>query len=1122
MVATLTQPTCGQNNGSISVSPGPSGYTYSWTGGLTGQNPMNVSPNTYTVTVTETATGCTGTATVTLNPSSGLSSSTSKTDANCGQSNGSMTVEWSGGTGPYQITGDLNQSNATSPHTFTNLSSGSYVVTITDSNGCTTTANAAIGNGTGPVVSTSAQSATCGSSNGSVTITWTSGVAPFDILGDLVQSNATSPMIFTNLASGTYNITLTDANGCTSIASPSVGNTTGPQVSTTAIDATCGQSNGSVTVIWSGGTAPFTISGDLTQSNASSPTLFPNLAQGSYNLVVTDINGCSMSTMVSVSNIAGPNVMVTQGNASCGLNNGEIEVSWIGGTGPFTIVGDINRSNAVSPAVFTILAAGTYTFNLIDDNNCTSPHTVVITNTTSPTATATHTDANCGQSNGSMTVEWSGGTGPYQITGDLNQSNATSPHTFTNLSSGSYVVTITDSNGCATTASAVIGNGTGPVVSASAQSVTCGSSNGSVTITWTSGVAPFDISGDLVQSNATSPTIFTNLASGTYKITLTDANGCTSIASPNVNDPGGILGSISKSDVTCEMDNGSVVISWSGGVGPFQLNGSITKANVSSPLEISDLSVGNYTFEIIDSNGCSSIFNSIINSIPSVDIQCDALPESAQNANDGIISLSILGGEKPYTASWTGISSGTFSGITSNTFIINDLAQGVYSITITDSNGCEVECESTVSSPDCMMTADVKGEVTKCFGSYDGVITLQITNPVGKVKIEWSNPLWNELTQILDAPAGSYKVTITDEANCVVTDNVIIGQPNQLTINCNGDFVSEHGGTDGIAIVGIQGGTSNYSIQWSGSQSGVLTNVPIGNNSINDLPVGNYNITVVDNNGCTAECQFDIADVPCNLALSAIISQPSCYDICDGGVSLLVSGTSSNYDINWSDLSLNKDTEVNDLCAGSYSVTITDINGCSSSISQISLINPPKMEVEIIATSEVPFVNEIVGLSFETTIPINLIDSLVWMNDDLSCKNCINPFITVREDEDISVILIDKNGCTAIDDIALRVRRLNIVDFPNIIATNSSTRNDKFFPIGRKDNIKNVNSLSIYDRWGNLVFYKENVELNDPDQGWDGTFRGQLVEQGVYIFVALVDFMDDTSEVIKGDVTVIR
>ena len=1124
---TSSNATCGLNNGIVNIvwSGGVGPFTI--TGDLNRSNATSpaifsvLSAGTYNFSLTD-ANNCTSFHTVTLTNTISPTATSTQTDANCGQSNGAMIVTWSGGVGPFNITGDLTQNNASSPFTFTGLSSGSYTVVISDVNGCSSTTTAIVGNGSGPVVTSSAQPTTCGMDNGAVTVQWTGGVGPFSISGSLVQVNATNPTVFTNLPSGSYSTILTDSNGCTSIATSTVINVGSPQISTTVNNASCGQNNGSVTVIWSNGAAPFNISGDLSQSGASSPALFNNLSAGAYNIIVTDKNGCTASSIATVLNNQGPIVSVNKKNGSCGLNNGEISIAWTGGVGPFTITGDINRNNATSPAVFPLLIAGTYSFTIKDANNCSSVQSVTITNTTPPIAMATKTDANCGQSNGSLVVAWTGGTAPFIVSGDLSQNNATSPHTFSNLSSGSYTVVITDSHGCSASASASIGNGSGPVVSASVAPETCGKRNGSVTITWTGGVSPFNISGDLVRNNASSPTTFNNLSAGKYNITLTDATGCTSIASPTVTNAAGLTGTTIKQDATCGLSNGNVVITWSGGVAPFNLKGSFDRPNISSPAAVDNLSPGTYTFEVFDANGCSAVSTVTINNVPGVTMQCDAKSESAQNANDGSIVLTFANGVSPYSVVWSGTASGSMNGISTATFNISNLGDGTYNIIVTDANGCTADCESIIASPDCKMTADVKGEITKCFGSNDGVITLQISEPVGNVKIVWSNAAWNGMTNITNAAAGTYRVTITDEANCIVTDNVIIGQPSQLSVNCNGNSVSEHGNTDGIGIIGIQGGTANYAISWSGTQSGLLSNVPSGNSSIPGLSVGAYSVTVTDNNGCHDECSFSIGDVPCTLSISTKIIQPKCFDTCDGDITLTVAGTSANYQISWSDSSFGNVDHITELCEGNYSVTVTDTNGCTSSSSNIIIVNPEKIDVKIMASNVLPYINEIVNLSLETNVPSSLIDSIFWVNDQLSCHNCAAPTIQVIKDENVNVVIMDKNGCVASDDIVLRVKRLNVVDFPNIIATNSNSGNDKFFPIGKKDNIKSVKSLSIYDRWGNLVFYKENMDVNAPDQGWNASYNAQPVEQGVYVYVAYVDFIDGTSEVFMGDVTVIR
>ena len=1119
--------TCGINNGEITLTWTGGTGPFTITGDLNAANASspriftNLSAGLYSMILTD-VNGCTSSESVTITGTSSISASAAKTDATCGQSNGSFTVSWTGGTGPYNISGGFSQNNATSPHTFSNVSSGTYVVTITDVNGCTSSASESVGNGSGPVANATSTAATCGGNNGSVTVIWSNGVAPFTISGDLTQSNASSPSVFNNLVAGAYNVIVSDANGCTSVAAVNVVNSGGPTASATKVDAKCGNSNGSINVTWTGGTGPFNIAGDLVRANAGSPELFSNLGTGIYNFTLTDASGCSVPLSINIGNISGPTTSVISTNATCGNNNGQITLSWSGGIGPFTITGDLNASNASSPRIFNNLAPGTYNMLVTDANGCTSAQTVTIIGSSAVSASATKTDAACGQSNGSFTVSWAGGTGPYNISGGFSQNNATSPQTFNNVSSGTYIVTITDANGCTSTASASIGNGTGPVANASSIAATCGANNGNVTVTWTNGVAPFSITGDLALSNATSPSVFNNLASGSYSIVVTDANGCTSVASAIVANSGGPTGSTTKTDATCGNNNGSITISWSGGTGPYNISGDLNRANAVSPSVFNNLLAKPYAIIVTDSKGCTANFNVTITSQQALEITCNAVNVSQANGADGRIEITMSQGKAPYSVSWQGTQNGQMQNVAQNSYSITNLSAGQYNITVTDANGCTDVCQSSINAPGCNMTADAQGEITKCFGSNDGKINLIITGAIGATVIKWSNSAWNGLTTITNASPGTYNVTITDSANCIVTDNVIIGQPTALDISCSGLGISQKGKKDGSAIINIIGGTANYQISWSGPQSGITNNNSSGNNNITGLAAGNYTVTVTDNNGCTQVCNFIIEDKPCAMTITTKVDSVGCFGNCDGSINLSINGAVNPVQVVWSNSQWNGLTQISDLCAGNYSVTVTDQNGCTANLSAIKVAEPNMIEADITTNISNPFINQEIQLSLKTNIKKEDIESISWDNSILlSCNDCFDPKTKLQDNTTFNVIVTDRNGCTGVASLTINVKRQNIIDFPNIISSNGKG-NGYFYPIGDDANIEIIEDLRVFDRWGNLVFQNNNFKANQPEEGWNGEYLSSPVVQGVYVYIVNVVFKDGSKEVIYGDITVIK
>ena len=325
-------------------------------------------------------------ATVIVN-NSPTSSIASQTNVSCnGGADGSATATATGGTAPYIYL----WSNAATPATVTGLAAGNYSVTVTDANGCSSVQNVTITEPNALTGSISSQTnvACNGGTDGSATATATGGTAPYTYL----WSNAATTATATGLAAGNYNVTITDANGCTTNVSNI--NITEPTALTSSISsqtnvACNGASTGAATVTTTGGTAPYT----YLWSNASTTATATGLAAGNYNVTITDANGCT--TNVSNINITEPTALTSsissQTNVACnGASTGAATVTANGGTAPYTYL----WSNAATTATATGLVAGTYTVTVTDANGCNSAQNVTISEPAAITGTDVQTACN--------------------------------------------------------------------------------------------------------------------------------------------------------------------------------------------------------------------------------------------------------------------------------------------------------------------------------------------------------------------------------------------------------------------------------------------------------------------------------------------------------------------------------------------------------------------------------------------------------------------------------------------------------------------------------------------------------------------------------------------------------
>lgn len=371
--------------------------------------------------------------------------------------------------------------------------------------------------------STTVTNANCTAANGSATVTATGGTAPYTYMWDTAaagQMTATA----NNLVAGTYNVTVTDDNGCTGTTVATVGSSVAIlSTNSSSTDAGCGLSDGTATVSVSGGTTPYSYMWDGAAAGQMTATA-NNLPAGSYNVTIEDANGCSVARTIAVDNPNAPTASsaVTSNyngvDVSCfNAADGDALASASGGTTPYTY----EWSDGQVTAIATGLAGGTYTVSVTDAANCVATSTVVLTEPTAVTATiASSMDAACFGDDGMATAAGTGGTGAYTyLWMGAGQGTASAQ-----LPADTHTVMITDANGCSDMDSVIITEPT--ALSATATD----NGNGTATAAATGGTAPYVYIWDNGQNTATAN--FTS--NGTYSVTATDNNGCTFVTSVNV------------------------------------------------------------------------------------------------------------------------------------------------------------------------------------------------------------------------------------------------------------------------------------------------------------------------------------------------------------------------------------------------------------------------------------------------------------------------------------------------------------------------------------------------------------------------------------------------------------
>ncbi len=380
----------------------------------------------------------------TITKTNGFNATAVSSPATCNGATGKIIVNVPSGIGTPPLSYSLNGGAGQSSNIFENLIAGNYTVTVTDAGSCTQTLNVVVGTVTGIEGTASSVPTGCPTaSNGSITVTPTTGVAPYtySLNGGVPQSSPT----FNGLAAGTYNITFTDFNGCLGEVSITVAAGPGLTANSSQTNPPCtGINNGTLTIIPTTGTAPYSYSlnGGTPQGSAT----FTGLGPGTYTISFSDGIGCTGTKVVTLVPTTPLNVTIVKQNVNCfGENNGSISLTAVGGTAPYEYSKD-NGANYGSSANFSNLIAGTYTIRIRDFNGCIRDTPITITQPTLLTASAAATPATCNGNDGTITITAGGGTTPYSYSIN-NGAQYLGSGIFTD-SAGTYTIKVKDNHGC--------------------------------------------------------------------------------------------------------------------------------------------------------------------------------------------------------------------------------------------------------------------------------------------------------------------------------------------------------------------------------------------------------------------------------------------------------------------------------------------------------------------------------------------------------------------------------------------------------------------------------------------------------------------------------------------------
>ncbi|MDY0142980.1 MAG: gliding motility-associated C-terminal domain-containing protein [Bacteroidales bacterium] len=687
-------------------------------------------------------------------------------------------------------------------------------------------------------------------------------------------------------------------------------------------------------------------------------------------------------------------------------------------------------------------------------------------------------------SNGAVIANVTDGIAPFSYL--WSDSGATIIDNITDVSSGWYYLSVTDSLACITVDSVFVDQPTELVVDVISYSgASCYGYQDAWALASASGGTPeYQFLWD--DAPSTDSTLLENVPVGNYIVTVTDHNLCQATDTAFIVEPD-IL-SLSFTDIlnpSCFMySDGTVTVVPEGGTPSY--TAVWNDADTTTGFTVSNLSAGYYSVTITDINNCQISDSILITQPDSLYLQAIINPVICTQQTGSVV-ITVHGGTYPYDYYWS--SGDTLS-------ILYNVISQTYGLTVEDANACSIDTSFFVPTEGGINANITQTNHNLCYGDKIAELIAFSNLAAMPLSYHWSNFVIDSVNPNL--PANEYFVTITDAWGCSGIDSIIVSEPEKLIVQVSSQDIRCKGEHTGIANVTIQGGTPSYSVEWQNGDNGYIAT---------GLGAGPIWVTVTDANNCSESGHSIISEPLTGIAINTNIKQVTCYGAQDGEINAFASGGNPPYWFTWyiNGIEINSAT-IRNLDPGLYTLMVSDNNGCTKdTVIHIYTVNSLTATVEVGKTSCIgnydgyiaiyaeggtePYSYYLMGTQWNS----NIIDSLyrgeyyITVIDTNNCEFNLGPISVGDTDED-----------------CLRI--------PAAFSPNGDGYNDEFF-------IENLHLypravVQIFNRWGQLLY-----EEPGTNGFWDGTYNGKPVPTGAYLYNIILNIDEDPR---VGTITIIR
>jgi gliding motility-associated-like protein len=943
--------------------------------------------------------------------------------------NGTYTYSWTGPSGFAAASKDVAARIA-----------GKYYVTVT-SNATTKVDSFTIAEPAAFATSTQLTQVSCkGGNNGAIALTATGGTTPYTYAWVGTTTTPTAKDL-ANLTAGIYKLTLTDAKNCTTTRADTIKEPAAALAATTvATNINCKSGrDGSITTTVTGGTTPYSYSWVSANGTIANTKDLATLAAGTYNLTVTDAKSCTTTrseTLIEPDSISIGSAVIV--GTLCSQSTGKITVSTItGGSGGFTYAWTGPNGATFATQNLTNIAPGQYVLTVKDSKNCTASasFTVVDVAANITSSVPTVTNILCNGGNGGAISLTATGSGPltYSWTGP----NGFTANTLaiSTLKAGNYTLVITDA-GCSKTIAATVTEPTALATAPTTVNVKCkGESSGSIALNASGGTGVLTITWTGPNGFTATGQSISNRTPGTYVATIVDANLCQKIETLTITEPADALKIVTANvtNVACKDGvNGAIALTVANGTPQYSYAWTGVAGFTSTQKDISNLRGGDYSVTVKDANSCT--VQRTLSVIEPTAIVIVASTTDASGTPNGTITLSVTGGQSPYTFGWTG------QGVAPTAQNQTGLCPGTYNVAVKDNAQCPASKAVTVGGA-CSTPMRIIGLPTSvpagCVGQNLGQITINWEGGVAPFTVVWvtiplGTPIFTDPTQarsstLTSRPAGTYAVKITDAVGQTLATPPIVINGSATPLSVTAAITNETcRGNDGSIALTITDGAAPYKVKWSDlSPTFDLQTRP-------NLTAGLYKATVSDANGCLKPMDdMVVRRTPCPLTISTTKTNPKCFGGTDGSITINISNGEPVYTVTLPNGTITTINNVNSrtgtytlngLGTGTYTIAVKDTTNPIQNFT-ISLQSPDQIVVNKSITGDQGTCTGSIVLTPTGGVPNYRYE---W-NTGATSRDLFN--LCCNDGRRYSVRVTDANGCmvaTSNDSIVCNIATFRI------------------------------------------------------------------------------------------------